>query len=138
MFLITRPNHDDVVHYLSVWSKDLINLAIKKGKNVIDLTDKKANKKRVTGTLNKTPVRLVMFNGHGDGAVWRGEPGESQEAAPQGIWIIGGTERKSDGDDDETASCRCGFGCGCRRDGAGVSGELHRASLAREQHVLRG
>jgi len=49
MFLITRPNHDDVVYYLSAWSKELVDLAIKKGRKVIDLKDNKANKKELPG-----------------------------------------------------------------------------------------
>ena len=48
MFLIMRPTHDDVVYYLSIWSKELIDLANKKGKKVIDLSDSKANRRRMT------------------------------------------------------------------------------------------
>jgi hypothetical protein len=76
MFLITRPNHDDVVYYLSAWSKELVDLAIKKGRKVIDLKDNKANKKRVTGTLRKKPVKFVMFNGHGDNNLIAGHKNE--------------------------------------------------------------
>ena len=82
MFLITRPIHDDIVHYLSFWSIELINQASKKGKNIIDLNDKKANKKRVTGTLNKTPIRFVMFNGHGDDNLVTGHRNEELIKSP--------------------------------------------------------
>jgi len=88
MFLITRPNHDDIVHYLSIWSKELIDLATKKGKKVIDLTDKKANRNRVTGTLNKAPIRLVMFNGHGDDILVCGQKDEILIESPKDLKFL--------------------------------------------------
>jgi hypothetical protein len=88
MFLITRPNHDDIVHYLSIWSKELIDLAIKKDKKVIDLTDKKANRKRVTGTLSKTPIRFVMFNGHGDYNLVCGQKNETLIKSPKDVKLL--------------------------------------------------
>ena len=36
-FLITRPEHDDTTHYLSYWSKELIEIAKKKRIAVFDL-----------------------------------------------------------------------------------------------------
>ena len=65
-FLRQFKSRRDVVHYLSVWCEAIIDIAKKKGKKVIDLTDKKATRLRVSGTLDKKPVRFVMFNGHGD------------------------------------------------------------------------
>lgn len=88
MFLITRPNHDDVVHYLSIWSKELIDLAIKKGKKVVDLTDNKANRKRVTGTLSKRPIRFAMFNGHGDDNLIAGQKDEILIESPKNVKLL--------------------------------------------------
>lgn len=82
MFLLTRPRHDDILHYLSTWSTEVRDLALKKGKTVVDLSDKKANKERVTGTLQKTPIRLVMFNGHGDDNVITGHRDEELIKSP--------------------------------------------------------
>ena len=62
MFLITRPNHDDIVNYLSIWSKELIDLATKKGKKVIDITYKKpfrlANLNKPINLPNKLLINL--------------------------------------------------------------------------------
>jgi hypothetical protein len=63
--LITRPEYDVSTHYLSKWSEEIIGEAQSKGMNVIDLKGDKANKKRVVGTLEKTSVKLAIFNGHG-------------------------------------------------------------------------
>jgi len=82
MFLITRPRHDDILHYLFVWSTELIDLALKKGKKVVDLSDKKANKERVAGILDKTPIRFVMFNGHGDDNLVMGHRDEELIKSP--------------------------------------------------------
>ena len=64
-FLITRPDHDDVVFYLFEWSKELIEKARAKGINVLDCFGKRANKKDVEKMLKKKEPELVMFNGHG-------------------------------------------------------------------------
>lgn len=63
--LITRPEYDAATFYLSRWSEAIIGEAKKKNVRVIDLHKDKANKERVVGTLEKTSVKLVIFNGHG-------------------------------------------------------------------------
>ena len=88
MFLITRPTHDDVVHYLSIWSKELIDLALKKGRKVIDLSDSKANRKRVTGTLSKKPIKFAMFNGHGDDNLIAGHKNEVIIESPKDVKLL--------------------------------------------------
>lgn len=63
--LITRPEHEPAMRYLSHWSKKIIKEAKEKGVNVIDLCRNKANRKRVIGILEKRNPKLVVFNGHG-------------------------------------------------------------------------
>lgn len=70
--LITRPENDCTTRYLSVWSKEVIDEAKKKGINVIDLWRGKANRKRVISTLEKRAPRLVFLNGHGSDKFVRG------------------------------------------------------------------
>jgi len=65
-FLITRPEHDDTTLYLSNWCKESINLASKKGANVIDLHREKANKKEFEGRILKIKPEFIVLNGHGD------------------------------------------------------------------------
>jgi len=63
--LITRPEHEPAMRYLSRWSEKIIKEAKEKGVNVIDLYRNKANRKRVIGILEKRNPKLVVFNGHG-------------------------------------------------------------------------
>lgn len=66
LLLITRPEHDPTTRYLSRWSKEIIDLANKKGVRVIDLYREKVTRKRTTGILKKSNPDLVILNGHGD------------------------------------------------------------------------
>jgi len=52
--LITRPEHDFGTKYLSFWAKEIIETAIKKGLDVIDLHREKAEQKELEGRINKT------------------------------------------------------------------------------------
>jgi len=63
--LITRPEHEPAMRYLSRWSEKIIKEAKEKGVKVIDLYRNKANRKRVIGILEKRNPKLVVFNGHG-------------------------------------------------------------------------
>lgn len=65
-FLITRPNYDPTTRYISCWSEKIIEEARSKGKKVIDLKGSKANKKELTGRINKLNPSLVVLNGHGN------------------------------------------------------------------------
>ncbi len=64
-FLITRPEHDDTVFYLSVWSKELIERAKQKGFGILDCKGPKANQSTVTAMLTEKKPELILFNGHG-------------------------------------------------------------------------
>ena len=63
--LLTRPGHDYATRYLSVWAKRFFELANDKGYSIIDLCDKRANRKEVESIFYKRNPCLAVFNGHG-------------------------------------------------------------------------
>lgn len=65
MMLVTRPNHDSGTSYLCYWSKLVINEAIKRDIDVVDLLCAKANKKLFVSYYKKFKPKLVFMNGHG-------------------------------------------------------------------------
>lgn len=65
-FLITRPEYDDTTHYLSNWSRKIIEAANSKGIKLFDLHRDKANRAEVTSMIEKQSPGLIVFNGHGD------------------------------------------------------------------------
>jgi hypothetical protein len=67
-FLVTRPEHDDTTHYLSHWAQIPIDLAKRKGIQVIDCRREKANADNVSSILSKREPSLVFLNGHGGDA----------------------------------------------------------------------
>ena len=75
--LITRPEHDLTTRYLSHWSNKIIEVAVKKGVDVIDLKGRKANKKELTGRLQKLNPSLVILNGHGNQSSVTGHDNET-------------------------------------------------------------
>lgn len=74
--IITRPEHDPGTKYLSKWSQKIITLAEKKGFQVIDLKEKKASRKDLTGRLKKLKPSLVVLNGHGSSTSITGQDNE--------------------------------------------------------------
>ena len=64
--LITRPEHDKTTHYLSNWSKEIINIAEGKNIKVFDLNREKAIITNVEVRLRKLSCNLTFFNGHGN------------------------------------------------------------------------
>jgi hypothetical protein len=64
--LITRPEHDPTTHYLSNWSKEVIELAESKNIKVFDLNREKAIRKNVGSRLDRPLCNLTFFNGHGN------------------------------------------------------------------------
>mgnify|MGYP001610199494 CR=1 FL=1 len=65
IFLITRPKHDATTHYLFNWSKEVIELARKKGIQVLDLQKERANRKELTSIIKKKQPLFIFLNGHG-------------------------------------------------------------------------
>lgn len=65
ILLVTRPRHDLPTNYLYFWSQKVIDEARKKGFTVLDLSEKKANRKTFLSYVKKNNPSLVFFNGHG-------------------------------------------------------------------------
>jgi len=63
--LVTRPKHDITTHYLFHWSEEIIKLAKNKSISVLDLSQRRANKKEFESILEKMQPFLVFLNGHG-------------------------------------------------------------------------
>ncbi len=64
--LITRPEHDPLTRHLSHWNKKVIEIAVQKGNDVVDLHKEKANKREFEGRVKKTSPSLILLNGHGN------------------------------------------------------------------------
>lgn len=64
-FLVTRPNHDLITNYLFHWSGQVIKEAVNKNFQVLDLKERKANKRDLENYVKKNKPTLIFFNGHG-------------------------------------------------------------------------
>ncbi|MBU0722215.1 hypothetical protein KKA93_02030 [Patescibacteria group bacterium] len=64
--IVTRPQHDVITKYLSVWTEEVINFAKEKGIEVFDLIKEKANKKDFCRRVKKLQPDMIFLNGHGD------------------------------------------------------------------------
>lgn len=64
--LVTRPKNDLTTTYLFYWAGLVIEEAKKKGCRILDLREKRANKKEFCGIINKTKPELLFLNGHGN------------------------------------------------------------------------
>jgi len=63
--VISRPKFDETTNYLYTWASKIITSLKRLNFRVIDLKDKKANKKNIENALIKKNPSLVIFNGHG-------------------------------------------------------------------------
>jgi hypothetical protein len=63
--LITRPEHEPGVRYLSRWGEEVIRFAVKRDISVVDLHREKAVKKEFEGRVSKIKPSLIFLNGHG-------------------------------------------------------------------------
>lgn len=63
--LLTRPDHDRVVHYLSSWANLVKSEARKQGFKVIDLNKDRANPTEFLKVLTRRNPRFLVLNGHG-------------------------------------------------------------------------
>lgn len=73
---MTRPDYDDVTCYLSKWSESIIDFAKSRGIDIIDLSQKRANRKNTESVINKKNPKLIIFNGHGSPLKIFGDKGE--------------------------------------------------------------
>lgn len=63
--LVTRPKHDDTTYYLFHWAQEIIKFAKEKGIKILDLDEKRANKKELESVVAKMRPSFIFFNGHG-------------------------------------------------------------------------
>ena len=63
--LITCPEHDDATAYLTYFSKEIVDEAIKKSLKNKKVGDKNLNIDDFSEILNKLNYRLIVLNGHG-------------------------------------------------------------------------
>lgn len=75
-YLLTRPEHDDTMYYLSQWIKQTLEYAEGRGVKVIDLHKHRARKHEVESLLKSQSPKLVVFTGHGDNDSVRGYDNE--------------------------------------------------------------
>jgi hypothetical protein len=74
--LITRPNHDQTVRYISAWAEKVIEFAKKKNFTVLDLKNERARRKSLESMLEKQDPGLVFLNGHGSKKAVAGQDDE--------------------------------------------------------------
>ncbi|MDD5527833.1 MAG: hypothetical protein PHO56_02535 [Patescibacteria group bacterium] len=74
--LLTRPNHDQTVRYISTWAERVKNFAEERDFNVLDLKNGRAKRKYLESMLKKQDPSLVFLNGHGDNSVITGQDNE--------------------------------------------------------------
>jgi len=74
--LITRPLYEHTTHYLAHWSKKIIDFAKAKGHQVIDVKEKRVNRKTFESMLRKMNPALVLLNGHGEAEMVYGQNNE--------------------------------------------------------------
>ena len=76
--LVTRPLYggDGGIYYLFHWARIYINIAKTKGNGVLDLDEKRANRKELTSVIKKTKPDLICLNGHGSYDSITGQNGE--------------------------------------------------------------
>jgi hypothetical protein len=64
--LITRPFYDLTTSYLNKFSLEVVKNAKIKLRSVVDLNEKRANRKEFESVLKKVKPDLVIINGHGN------------------------------------------------------------------------
>jgi hypothetical protein len=74
--LVTRPNHDQTVRYISFWAEKVMAVARKKNFTVLDLKNERANKKNLESMLKKQNPELIFLNGHGSKKAITGQDNE--------------------------------------------------------------
>jgi len=63
--LITLPDFDRATHFLSAWSKEIIDDAEKRAIKVLEVKEPNIIMKNVNSLLDKQKPQLVILNGHG-------------------------------------------------------------------------
>lgn len=76
-FLVTRADHDDMTHYLFVWTGEVIDFAKRKGFKVIDLARERATRAQFVSVVSDKDPKFILFNGHGKPERITGQDGEN-------------------------------------------------------------
>ena len=63
--LITNPAHDDITHYLHVWSRQTIARAESGGHKVLKIERENVNRKNIEKFISRQKPELIVFHGHG-------------------------------------------------------------------------
>lgn len=63
--IITLPHYDYVTEYISQFSDEIIEEAVKKGIKIKELKNEDANRAMFEGVIGKLDYKLIIFNGHG-------------------------------------------------------------------------
>ncbi len=63
--LVTRPRYESTTDYLFSWSKETIELAKRKGMQVLNLEGEKVTRANFVSYINKMKPHFVYLNGHG-------------------------------------------------------------------------
>jgi hypothetical protein len=74
--LITRPEYDTATFYLSKWSERVLEFARERDIEILDLVRENANRNKVEGMIRSKEPKLIIFNGHGDRDLIKGNNGE--------------------------------------------------------------
>ena len=90
-FLVTRPEHDVTTKYLSHWASVVIDIAQKKGFEVIDLYRQKAKRTELEGRIMKVSPVFIFLNGHGNDNCVTGHNNEELVITDDNHTILNGT-----------------------------------------------
>lgn len=63
--LVTRPNDDQTLNFLYYWTEKIVDEALKRRFNLLDLKGNKATKDNFESYITKNHPSLILFNGHG-------------------------------------------------------------------------
>lgn len=74
--LVTRPSYEMTTKYLSAWNESVINFAVQKKWQTIDLHNKDANPTNFARRMKKNKPSLVLLNGHGSYEAITGQDSE--------------------------------------------------------------
>lgn len=74
--LITRPKHDGLMHYLHMFSNDIISKAQQEGIDVFDVEGEEAVREEVEQRIQSLNPDFLIFNGHGNNGLIGGHENE--------------------------------------------------------------
>jgi hypothetical protein len=88
--LITLPDHDDTVYYLSSYSEPIVKAAEQKGMRRLVLKGRRANRAEFESHVKKNKPDFVVFNGHGSAEEVAGQDNDYLVKCSQNEKLLGG------------------------------------------------